>query len=60
MTLVVPLFLPSSLCVQIDFTAAENIPEAHWEVRYTVDMTATRHIVEVRVNTLTPDGLKLV
>ena len=37
------------MCAQIDFTAAENIPEAHWEVRYTVDMTATRHIVEVRV-----------
>ena len=27
---------------------SEAVPEAHWELRYTVDMTATRHVVEVR------------
>mmetsp|Transcript_25624 Transcript_25624/g.40950 ORF Transcript_25624/g.40950 Transcript_25624/m.40950 type:complete len:107 (-) Transcript_25624:1805-2125(-) len=42
-----PAALGSELNLEIDFTAAADILSAHWEVRYTVDMTATRHIVEV-------------
>mmetsp|Transcript_3218 Transcript_3218/g.7467 ORF Transcript_3218/g.7467 Transcript_3218/m.7467 type:complete len:136 (+) Transcript_3218:322-729(+) len=42
-----PAPIGAELNMEIEFTTSENIPDAHWEVRYTVDMTATRHIVEV-------------
>lgn len=34
---------------KMDFTCSERVADAHWEIRYIVDMTATRHVLEVRV-----------
>lgn len=32
----------------MDFTCSERVADAHWQIRYIVDMTATRHVLEVR------------
>ena len=34
---------------KMDFTCSERVADAHREIRYIVDMTATRHVLEVRV-----------
>lgn len=40
-----PIDAPLSLC--IDFSSSDSIPGAHWQIKFMVDMTNARHIIDI-------------